>query len=63
MAGTGEYGKAIGDKNRERVREFMTTHIGATNRECGKKLRLNETAVGRHIKAIRLEWLAKRKKK
>lgn len=52
----GKYGKAIGDKNREAVREFMTAHIGATNRECGKAIGLNECKVGKHIKAIRKEW-------
>lgn len=49
-------GGIIGAANRERVRNFLATHIGATNRECAKALGLGEMAVGRHVKALRAEW-------
>lgn len=51
--------KLVGIKNRERIRHWFTTHVGSTNVECAQALSLNVCVVGRHIKAIRKEWLAK----
>lgn len=51
-------GSIIGAANRERVRNFLATHIGATNRECAEALGLGVMAVGRHVKALRAEWSA-----
>jgi predicted ArsR family transcriptional regulator len=49
-------GGIIGAANRERVRNFLATHIGATNRECAEALGLGIMAVGRHVKTLRSEW-------
>lgn len=51
-------GAIIGAENRERVRGFMAKHIGATNRECAASLQLGVMAVGRHVTALRAEWLS-----
>jgi len=55
-SGIGEYGKAIGVVNRERVRRWLLAHVGGTRRECAKALGLSEMAVGRHVSALRAEW-------
>lgn len=49
-------GARIGAENRERVREFLQAHLGATNREVALALDLSALAVGRHVRAIRSEW-------
>jgi predicted ArsR family transcriptional regulator len=49
-------GAQIGQSNREAVRDYFLTHIGATNVECAKALGLSVEAVGRHIKTLRREW-------
>ena len=54
---TGAHNAMIGTANRERVRKYMIEHLGATNRECGAAIGLSEMKVGKHIKAIREEWL------
>jgi hypothetical protein len=49
-------GKLTGYENRERVREYMLSHLGATNIECADALKMSAEAVGRHIKHLRAEW-------
>jgi hypothetical protein len=49
-------GALIGARNREAVRAWMASHIGATNREAGAALGLSAYAVGRHVARIRAEW-------
>lgn len=51
-----EINRAIGDANRERIREFLVTHPGATRRECAAYLGMNEIIVGKHFAAIRVTW-------
>ncbi|WP_226018646.1 winged helix-turn-helix domain-containing protein [Novosphingobium sp. FKTRR1] len=46
----------IGQANRRRILEWFLAHPGGTNRECSKALGISETAVGRHVKKIRLLW-------
>ena len=48
-------GEEIGRINRERVRDYMRDHIGATKQECGRALGLSAEAVGRHVVRIRNE--------
>ena len=48
--------RQIGDANRERVREWLITHVGGTNIECAKAIGMNHCTVGRHVKALRKEW-------
>jgi len=50
-------GAKIGHENREAVRAYFADHIGCTQLECAKALGLGVMAVGRHIKALRSEWL------
>lgn len=57
LSSRGDYMINIGEDNRDRIREFFRTHIGCTNRECGKALNVSEFTIGRHIKEIRKEWL------
>ena len=47
----------LGHENREAVRWFFSQHLGCTHRECGKALGISAEAVGRHVKAIRKEWV------
>lgn len=54
--------RAEGDANRERIREFFKAHVGASNREAALVLGLNEAVIGRHVKVLRAEWSAKRRK-
>lgn len=49
-------GAEVGRQNRTRVREWLTAHLGGSNRECAKALGLSEVAVGRHVRALRAEW-------
>lgn len=49
-------GKIIGAANLEAVREYLATHLGASNRECAIALGLSEMSVGRHVKTLRKEW-------
>jgi hypothetical protein len=49
-------GAATGQINRNRVRQYFATHLGCTNVECGRALRLSTMAVGRHVASIRSEW-------
>lgn len=51
-------GAVTGCKNRERVRDYLARHLGATNVECSRALGLSAEAVGRHVADIRAEWLA-----
>jgi len=51
-------GYRIGRENREAVRRYLLTHLGATNVECAAALGLSIFAVGRHIKTLRREWCA-----
>ena len=53
-----EANKAKGDANRERIRVWFRDHLCGTSRECAKALGMNECVVGRHVKAIRAEWLS-----
>ena len=50
-------GAELGAANREAVRQFFATHLGCTNVECGRALGLSTMTVGRHVAAIRKEWL------
>lgn len=54
-------GIEIGRRNYELVKAYFETHLCATNRECGKALKLSPEAVGRYVKRIRLTWKTKRK--
>ena len=59
--GDNAVGRAIGARNRDRIRTYMLDHIGATNAECGQALGLSDMAVGRHIMALKAEWKTKPK--
>ena len=59
---TASPGQIIGDNNRERVRQFMLAHVGATYAECGDVLGLSPQAVGRHVKTLKAEWSPGRKR-
>jgi DNA-binding CsgD family transcriptional regulator len=52
----GHPNKLIGHENRERIREYMLSHLGATNLEIGAALGMSPESVGRHIKKLRQEW-------
>ena len=49
-----------GRRNREAVRAYFSTHLCATKVECAKELGLSVMAVGRHVEAIRAEWIESR---
>lgn len=49
-------GHEIGRRNRERVREYFATHVGAKQNECAKALDLSVMVVNRHIQTLRKEW-------
>lgn len=49
-------GARVGEENREAVRRFFAEHIGCTQWECARALRLSTMAVGRHIATLRAEW-------
>ena len=51
-----EINKALGLANRERIRRYLVEHPGATRQECAAALEMNHCVVGRHVKAIRMEW-------
>ena len=59
----GTHGRIIGNKNRNNVYLYMSTHIGATNEECASTCGLSSAAVGRHIRAIKAEWQEQPKKR
>lgn len=46
----------VGRDNLQAVREFMLSHLCATQQECAKALGLSVMAVNRHVKTIRSEW-------
>lgn len=46
----------LGRENLAAVREYFSSHLCATNRECAAALGLSVMAVGRHVKTIRAEW-------
>lgn len=47
-------------RNRERVRAFLLAHVGATQKDCVRALRMNRETVRRHIADLRAEWLGQR---
>ena len=47
---------ALGEENREAVRQFFADHLCCTQAECAKALGLSAMAVNRHVRAIRAEW-------
>ena len=49
-------GEALGHMNLRRVRNWYSTHLGGTQRECAKDLCLSPMAVGRHVATLRAEW-------
>lgn len=51
-----ELNRDIGLANRERIRRYLVEHPGATRQECAAALQMNHCVVGRHVKAIRMEW-------
>ena len=53
----GWVGAAIGEGNRERVRQLLRHRPGIMNREIAQELDLSVTAVGRHVQSLRREWL------
>lgn len=46
-----------GQQNRQAVKDFLSSHLGCTNREIATALGLSVYAVGRHVNDIRKEWL------
>lgn len=54
-----EHNKRRGKKNREAVRTYFAKHLCATHKECAAALGMNACVVGRHVKAIRAEWMGK----
>lgn len=54
-------GAQIGHDNREAVRAYFLSHVGATNTEVATALGLSVMAVGRHVKTLRGEWLTPQK--
>ncbi len=52
----------LGEENRDAVREWFTSHLCGTQRECAKDLRLSAMAVNRHVRAIRAEWRKSKRK-
>lgn len=49
----------LGRANLAAVRQYFSSHLCATNRECAAALGLSVMAVGRHVKEIRAEWIDK----
>lgn len=46
----------MGEQNRKAVRDFFSTFLCATQRECAKALGLSPMAVNRHVADIRRTW-------
>lgn len=49
----------LGPHNRNRIREFLITHPGASQKECARALGLGAKTVHKHVKTIRAEWRGK----
>ena len=57
MNPVGAYQKRLGEENRERIAGILRDFLGIRNREISKLTGLDEMTVGRHVKAIKAEWI------
>jgi hypothetical protein len=47
------------DANRRAVRDLLISRPGITQTQIANRLKMSGLAVGRHVKAIRVEWEAR----
>jgi AraC-like DNA-binding protein len=60
MASRGEYGAALGQRNRDKVQRFFALNPWGTQRECAAETGLSPEAVNRHCKVLKAEYEAQR---
>lgn len=46
----------VGPINRERIRHYYVTHVGASRKECCRALKLGMNTVQKHLRWLREEW-------
>lgn len=57
----GAHAKLIGTANRQRIDQYFRSNPYADYKMAGHDLGMSHVVIGRHVRALRAEWLQQRK--